>query len=225
MRLLLVEDADRLRRSLLMGLRREGFAVDEAANGTEGLELALARPYDVLVLDIMLPGMDGLEILRRVRAAKQTTPVLMLTARDSVFDRVEGLSTGADDYLVKPFAFAELVARIRALVRRSFSQVDPHIEIENLVVDPQAGAARCDEQEVPLTRREYQLLELLALRKGQIVSRRDIEAALYEGDAIPNSNAIDSAVCRVRGKLEQAGVTAEIKTARGRGYVLSASGA
>lgn len=225
MRLLLVEDADRLRRSLLMGLRREGFAVDEAANGTEGLELALARPYDVLVLDIMLPGMDGLEILRRVRAAKQTTPVLMLTARDSVFDRVEGLSTGADDYLVKPFAFAELVARIRALVRRSFAQVDPHIEIENLVVDPQAGAARCDEQEVPLTRREYQLLELLALRKGQIVSRRDIEAALYEGDAIPNSNAIDSAVCRVRGKLEQAGVTAEIKTARGRGYVLSASGA
>lgn len=225
MRLLLVEDADRLRRSLLMGLRREGFAVDEAANGNEGLELALARPYDVIVLDIMLPGMDGLEILRRVRAAKQTTPVLMLTARDSVFDRVEGLSTGADDYLVKPFAFAELVARIRALVRRSFSQGDPQIEIENLIVDPQAGAARCDDHEVPLTRREYQLLELLALRKGQIVSRRDIEAALYEGDAIPNSNAIDSAVCRVRGKLEQAGVTAEIKTARGRGYVLSASGA
>src|SRR3954451_13167927 len=183
MRVLLVEDSERLQRSLGTGLRKSGFAVDVAGDGTNGLWFARSNDYDVIVLDLMLPGMDGLTVLRELRAAGRDTHVLVLTARDAVEDRVIGLSAGADDYLVKPFAFEELVARIRALARRRHGAKNPVLTVGELKIDTAARTATTSGRAVELSPREYALLEYLALRHGSVVSRTEIESHIYDDRA------------------------------------------
>jgi DNA-binding response OmpR family regulator len=223
MRLLLVEDSPRLQRSVATALRRSGYAVDLAGDGEEALWLAESNRYDLVLLDRMLPKLDGLEVLRRLRAAGRDTHVLLLTARDSVADRVEGLGAGADDYLVKPFALEELLARVQALCRRAYGTKSPVLAVADLEIDTLARTARRAGQPVELTSREYQLLEYLARRAGQVVSRSEIEEHIYDGQVDPMSNVVDSAICVVRKKIAAANDTPLIHTRRGQGYVLGAA--
>jgi DNA-binding response OmpR family regulator len=219
MRVLVVEDSDRLREALRTGLAREGFAVDVAADGELGLRYARDNPYDVLVLDLTLPRMDGMDVLARLREREKRPHVLVLTARDRVEDRVNGLNGGADDYLVKPFAFEELLARIHALVRRRYDESSSVVRVGELAVDTVARCARMGERPVELTAREYALLEYLAVRRGQTVTREEIEDHIYGVHKLPSSNAVDSAVCMLRPKLGPKGKDL-IHTRRGQGYVL-----
>jgi DNA-binding response OmpR family regulator len=219
MRLLLIEDSERLRRSLARGLRKESYAVDVAADGREGLWYASENVYDVIILDLMLPGMDGLTLLRTLRERGNETYVLILSARDMVEDRVQGLSLGADDYLVKPFAFPELCARLNALVRRSYGAKTPQLQVGNLTVDTRAHQVLQGATPLPLTLREYGLIELLARRSGKVVSRQELWDHLYEVDSETASNVIEVMICSLRRKL---GPDADlIKTRRGQGYVLA----
>ena len=219
MRVLIVEDSVALRESLRLGLAREGFAVDVAADGEAGLSYARNNPYDVLVLDLMLPKLDGMGVLAGLRDRDDRPHVLVLTARDRVEDRVHGLNSGADDYLVKPFAFEELLARIHALVRRRYEERSPTVEIGDLRLDVVARSAVYRGAPLELTAREYALLEYLALRRGQTVSREQIEDHIYGVNKLPSSNAVDSAVCILRAKLGADGKDL-IRTRRGQGYVL-----
>ncbi len=222
MRILLVEDSPRLQRNIATALRRSGYAVDPAADGDEGLWLAESHDYDAIVLDIMLPKRDGLDVLRTLRARGRPAHVLLLTARDTVADRVTGLQAGADDYLVKPFALEELLARVQALCRRAYGTKEPRLVIADLEIDPTARAVRRAGQLVELTAREYQLLEYLARRRGEVVSRTDIEAHIYDGLVDPMSNVVDSAVCGLRKKIATTPAAAPlIHTRRGLGYVLA----
>ncbi len=221
MHLLLIEDSERLRRSLTAGLKRAGYAVDCAADGEDGLWKAQANTYDAILLDLMLPGIDGLEILRRLRAGGSTTHILILTARDAVDDRVRGLRAGADDYLPKPFAFAELLARVEALCRRAYGKKDARLAIGDLVLDRSAHTVARAGRVIPLARREFALLEFLALRAGEVVSRAEIEAHLYDENADLMSNAVDSAVCVLRRKIQPPGSAALLHTRRGHGYMLA----
>jgi DNA-binding response OmpR family regulator len=220
MRVLLIEDSERLRTAVQAGLSRSGFAVDAVGDGRTGLSYAANNPYDVVVLDLMLPGLDGLSVLRSLRARANDTHVLILSAKDTVDDRVAGLQAGADDYLVKPFAFAELVERIRALVRRRYDRKNPRIELGALTLDGATGTVRRGEEAVELTPREYALLECLALRAGETVTRIEIEDAIYDEHTLPRGNAVHSAVCRLRAKLEAFEDGPRIETLRGRGYLL-----
>jgi DNA-binding response OmpR family regulator len=222
MRVLVVEDSLRLRESLAQGLREAGLAVDAVADGAQGLIRAQTSEYDVIVLDWMLPQMDGLTVLRRLRDTGVNTHVLMLTAKDEVDDRVLGLASGADDYLVKPFAFAELVARVRTLARRNHGAKSATIRIGPLIIDTTARVARAapDGPSLDLTRREFAILEYLAMRHGKPVTRLELEEHVYDVRSQVFSNAIDSAVCSLRGKLESAGCSQLIQTRRRVGYVL-----
>ncbi|HET6203249.1 MAG TPA: response regulator transcription factor [Planctomycetota bacterium] len=222
MRLLYVEDSLRLQRSVGTGLRRAGHALDVAGDGEEGLWFAASNDYDVVILDLMLPRLDGWTFLRRLREQGRTTHVLVLTARDSVEDRVRGLREGADDYLVKPFAFEELLARVEALARRRHGVKRPRILVGDLEIDLAARTAGRGGRSIPLTRREYALLEHLALRPGEVLSRSDIEAHLYDDRADPMSNVVDAAVCALRRKIDRPGEASLIQTRRGMGYVLAA---
>ena len=221
MRILFVEDSERLARSVQSGLRNLGHAVDVVHDGKRGLSYARLNPYDIVALDIMLPGLDGLTVLRELRREGIETPVLMLTAKDAVEDRVSGLQAGADDYLVKPFAFEELAARIEALGRRVRGSANPRIEIGDLVIDTAALSVTRGGRLLDLSRREHQLLTYLAARAGETVSRIDIEDHLYDEDTLPMSNVVASAVCSLRDKLESAGEPRLIHTRRGLGYVLA----
>jgi DNA-binding response OmpR family regulator len=223
MRLLLIEDYRPLRLSLTKGLHEAGFAVDATGDGKEGLWYALGNEYDVIILDLMLPGMDGLEILKRIRREGRRACVLILTARDTVQDRVSGLDLGADDYLVKPFAFEELLARGRALLRRNYQEKSPCIEIDDLRIDLSTQQVHRNSEEIPLTPREYALLEYLAMRVGQIVSRTDIWEHVYEFNSSASSNVVDVYIGYLRKKIERPDKPALIHTARGRGYVLGAT--
>ena len=178
MRVLVVEDSPRLSRNIATALRRSGYAVDTAADGEEGLWLAESHEYDAMVLDIMLPKRDGLDVLRTLRARGRPIHVLLLTARDTVADRVAGLQTGADDYLVKPFALEELLARVQALCRRAYGTKQPHLAIADLEINTSARTAQRAGRAVELTAREYQLLVYLARRRGEVVSRADIVALI-----------------------------------------------
>ncbi|HKH48742.1 MAG TPA: response regulator transcription factor [Thermoanaerobaculia bacterium] len=219
MRLLLIEDSERLRRSLARGLRKEAYAVDVAADGREGLWYASENVYDVIILDLMLPGIDGLTLLRTLRERGNSTYVLILSARDMVEDRVQGLSLGADDYLVKPFSFPELCARLNALVRRSYGSKTPELCVGNLTVDTRSHQVLQGGQALPFTLREYGLIELLARRSGKVVSRQELWDHLYELDSETASNVIEVMICSLRRKL---GPDADlIKTRRGQGYVLA----
>lgn len=223
MRILVIEDSRRLRQALEAGLRRTGFAVDMAPEGNEGYRLARSGEYDVIVLDLMLPGMEGLEILRRLRAERVDSHVLILTAKDRVDQRVTGLTAGADDYLVKPFAFDELVARLHALTRRRHGIKNPEISIGPLTVNVAARTVSRDGEPVLLTAREYALLEYLAMRRGQVVTRSEIEDRIYDGRVEPASNVVDSAVCNLRKKIDASKTPASeslIQTRRNLGYVL-----
>jgi DNA-binding response OmpR family regulator len=227
MRILLVEDARPLARSIAEGLSEEGFSVDVAHDGEEGLHLASELPYDAIVLDRMLPLVDGLTALRRLRAAGTRTPVLLLTALGEVHDRVAGLDGGADDYLVKPFAFDELVARLRALVRRRHGQARNLVDLGRLTLDLAARTAAVDGRPLDLSAKEFSLLELLALDPGRTFSRSDITARLYDEESDRDSNVIDVFVGRVRRKLDQAGLpgAALVRTLRGAGYRLDPAAA
>jgi DNA-binding response OmpR family regulator len=223
MRVLIVEDRERLRNWLQKGLKEAGFVVDAAADGKEGLWYALGNSYDAIILDLMLPGLDGLSILRQFRAAGREDQVLILTAKDTVPDRVRGLDLGADDYLVKPFAFEELLARVRALVRRGYGKHSPVIEIGDLRIDTAKRQVWRQEQEIELRAMEYKLLEYLARRAGETVSRTEIWEHLYDFGSQTASNVVDVYVASLRRKLDRPGEKSLIQTRRGLGYVLGAS--
>lgn len=220
MRLLLVEDSERLQRSLGTGLRQAGHAVDVSGTGADGLWRAQSTDYDVVVLDIMLPGLDGLSVLRQLREQGRDTHVLLLTARDTVDDRVAGLRCGADDYLVKPFAFDELLARVEALGRRRTGRKSPVLRVGDLEVDVAAQTVRREGQPLALLPREFALLAYLAGRAGEVVSRTEIEAHIYDDRVEPMSNVVDSAVCALRRKIDRPGEPSLIVTRRRVGYVL-----
>lgn len=224
MRILVVEDSPRLQRTLGTALRRSGYAVDVAGDGEEGLWLAESNDYDAIVLDVMLPKRDGFEVLRALRARGRATQVLMLTARDTVPDRVAGLAAGADDYLVKPFALEELLARVQALCRRAYGTKQPRLVVGDLEIDPAARTIRRAGQGIELNAREYQLLEYLARRAGEVVSRTEIEAHIYDGQVDPMSNVVDSAICLLRKKLAVVpDAPPLIHTRLGHGYVLASA--
>jgi DNA-binding response OmpR family regulator len=220
MKVLLIEDSPRLRESLETGLRHAGYALDASADGTEGLWRAQTGDYDVIILDWMLPGLDGLAVLESLRRNQSDARVLMLTAKDAVADRVRGFEAGADDYLVKPFAFDELLARVRALCRRGYRASSSAVEIGDLSIDLAKKTVRRGGRALDLTRREFMLLEYLVLRRGELVSRAEIESHLYDDSIEPMSNVVDSTVHRLRKKIEAEGRPALIRTQRGLGYML-----
>ncbi len=220
MKLLIVEDSPRLRETLGKALSKMGHAVDLAVDGTEGDFMGRTAKYDVVVLDRMLPGKDGIEVLRDWRRDGITTPVILLTALDGVEQRVRGLDCGADDYLTKPFALEELVARIEALSRRVYSQPDPRVCIGPLEIDTASKTVSRDGAAVLLTAREFSLLECLIRRPGQVLSRAQIEESLYSENDSPLSNAVDAAIYSLRRKLSPPGTAPLIHTRRGLGYCL-----
>ena len=220
MRILVIEDSLRLQRALGRGLRNAGFTVDVVGDGHEGHVFATRSLYDAIVLDLMLPLMNGLDVLKRLRAGGSEVHVLVLTARDAVEDRVEALSAGADDYLVKPFAFEELVARLRALTRRAHGRKDPRIVCGDLVLDTVRRSLSRGEEPMLLTKRELALFEFLVLRKNAVVSRMEIEDNLYAENRLPRSNAVESAISTLRKKLAAVKSSCRIHTRHGLGYVL-----
>jgi DNA-binding response OmpR family regulator len=219
-RILLVEDSRRLQEAIGTGLHEMGYAVDISGDGEDGLWRAETGEYDVIVLDIMLPKLDGLTVLGRLREQGKTTHVLILTARDKVEDRVRGLQLGADDYLVKPFNFLELVARIQALARRAHGIKTPRITLGELLIDTSACTVTRAGEPIELTPREYALLEFLTFRRGQVVSRTQIEQHIYDDRVELASNVVDSTICMLRRKVDRPGVTSLIQTRRGLGYIL-----
>lgn len=223
MRCLLIEDYTPLRNSVRERLVEEGYAVDDSATGDEGLWFAKNHAYDVILLDIMLPQVDGLTILRRLRALQDKTPVLVISARDSISQRVEGLDSGADDYLVKPFDLSELVARIRALSRRRYNHESSLLRVADLEVDCVRKTVSRGGEAIDLTRREYSLLEYLAHRAGETVSRSEIWDHVYEDQSGGFSNAVDVYIGYLRKKLNEGGRPELIHTRRGYGYVLDES--
>jgi two-component system copper resistance phosphate regulon response regulator CusR len=223
-RILLIEDYQPLLASLTQGLEEAGFVVDASADGEEGLWFATKNVYDAVILDVMLPSLDGLGVLRRMRAAGSTCQVLMLTARDSIDDRVRGLDLGADDYLVKPFAFAELLARLRALIRRAYGSKETILRIGDLEIDTAARTATRAGEHISLTAREYALLEVLARRSGELVTRSDLWDHCYDFLNESTSNVIDVYIGYLRKKIERPGLARLIHTRRGQGYMLKADG-
>jgi DNA-binding response OmpR family regulator len=221
MKVLIVEDYAPVRDAVVKGLSEAAFAVDSAANGEDGLWYASHANYDVVILDIMLPKVDGLAILRHLRERHSPARVLLLTAKDSIADRVTGLNLGADDYLVKPFAFDELLARVNALVRRRHELTSPVVTIGNLVIDASAQTVSRGGEAIDLTKREYSLLHFLAMRRGAWVSRTEIWENLYRFDSNARSNVVDVYIRYLRRKLERADWPPLIHTRRGFGYCLS----
>jgi DNA-binding response OmpR family regulator len=220
MRILIAEDHPSLARSIADGLREEGYAVDLTHDGDEAYHLAQVNPYDGIVLDVMLPGKDGFAILKLLRAQGNATPVLCLTARDAIGDRVTGLNLGADDYLVKPFAFDELLARVRAMVRRGHGHKSSVLRVADLEVDLARKLARRGGRAIELSAREFALLEYLAHRKGHVVTRTDIWEHLYDQHDEATSNVVDVYIGYLRNKIDKDFPVKLIHTRRGQGYVL-----
>ncbi len=221
MRILLVEDNRRLSLSLKTSLIEEGYAVDAAYDGPEGLDLAAFTPYDVLILDVMLPGMNGLEVCQSLRRQGSKTPILLLTARDAVEDRVQGLDSGADDYMVKPFAMSELLARLRALLRREGSNKSSLLEVGDLVIDPATHFVERAGKDIKLTAREYTLLEYFMRHPNQLITREMVENHLWSYDFESISNVVDVYVRRLRRKIDDPFEDPKLlETVRGAGYRL-----
>lgn len=223
MRVLVVEDSVHLSDAIAKGLRNTGYAVDVAYDGSTGLRQAMSHDYDVIVLDLMLPSVDGLTLLGRIRDAGRQSHVLVLTARDAVDDRVRGLRAGADDYLIKPFAFDELLARVEALVRRRHFAKNPVIELRGLRVDTAARKVTRDGVPIDLPARQYALLEYLLLHLNTVVSRSDIEAHLYDALVEPMSNVVDATVYALRKQIDRIDEPSFIQTRRGMGYIMARS--
>jgi len=221
MRLLLVEDERDAAQMLAKGLREHSYAVDLAEDGPAAVRKVHENTYDLILLDVMLPGKDGFAVCQDLRRLGQTTPVLMLTARDAVEFRISGLDAGADDYLCKPFDFQELLARIRALLRRGPALQNPVLRIADLSIDTHGHTARRGERLIDLTAKEYALLEYLGRHAGRVIGRAEISAHVWDEDYDPFSNLIEVYVQRLRRKLEGAGEAPLIRTRRGEGYVLA----
>jgi two-component system, OmpR family, response regulator len=224
MRVLVVEDEDRLAAGLRAGLEADGFAVDVAPDGTTGLWRAREEPYDAIVLDIMLPGLNGYRLCRTLRDEGVWTPILMLTAKDGEWDEVEALDTGADDYLTKPFSHAVLVARLRALLRRGANERPAVLTAGDLRMDPATRRAWRGEEEIELTARELGLLEFLLRRRGDVVAKREILDHVWDVDFEGDPNIVEVYVRRLRNKLDRPFGRAAIETVRGAGYRLAADG-
>jgi len=220
MKLLLVEDSERLQRSLSTGLRKHGFTVDQAFDGEQALSYTATNQYDVIVLDLMLPRIDGLTVLSKIRSEGNDCHVLILSANDQTEDRVRGLDLGADDYLVKPFAFNELVSRLGALNRRRSGIKNPVIEIEGVKVDSVARQVVFDDQPVALTPHEYQLLEFLARRRGRVFSHDQLIDQLYDAGSYVTRNAVEAHISSLRKRLHLVGAPRLVKTRRGFGYLV-----
>jgi DNA-binding response OmpR family regulator len=222
MRVLVVEDYPPIRNAVTQALREARYAVDEAVDGEAALALARAGTYDALVLDLQLPRLDGLEVLRSLRQAGVNTHVLVLTARDQVSDRVTGLDSGADDYLIKPFVIAELLARVRALVRRSYRRKNPLAVVGHIELDTAKHTLRVAGSAVELTAKEYALLEYLVMRRGEVVTRGDIWEHVYDERSDATSNVVDVYIGYLRKKIERPGLPRLIHTRRGEGYIFEA---
>ena len=221
MKLLIVEDEFKTRSYLKQGLNEAGFVVDHAGDGLDGRHLAMTGDYDLIVLDVMLPGMDGWQVLQSLRQAGRDMPVLLLTARDKVDERVKGLELGADDYLVKPFAFSELLARVRTLLRRGKNPQTPDVlRVADLEIDLRRRRAVRAGKKIDLTAKEFALLELLIRRQGEILPRSLIASQVWDMNFDSDTNVIEVAVRRLRAKIDDGFETKLIRTARGMGYVL-----
>jgi two-component system OmpR family response regulator len=221
MRMLLVEDDKKIASFVMKGLQQAGFAVDHASDGESGLHLALTAPYDAAIIDIMLPKLDGLQLIEELRRQKINTPVLILSAKRSVDDRVRGLQKGGDDYLTKPFAFAELLARVQALIRRAHGSVEPtSLTMGDLSLDLLSRKVLRSGKQLDLQPREFALLEYLMRHAGQVVSKTMIMEHVWDYHFDPETNVVEARVCRLRDKVDRAFDKKLIHTIRGVGYVL-----
>ena len=220
MKILIIEDEKDLVRILKRGLEEHSFTVEVAYDGQEGLYLAETFPYDAIVLDLMLPGIDGFSILKRLRESKKDVPVIVLTARGEVEERVKGLNLGADDYIPKPFNFSELLARLRAVLRRHKGEASSIIEISDLKIDMNSHTVLRGNKEIQLTANEYKILEYLALHKGRVVSRTELLEHIYDINSDPDSNVIDVYINYLRRKIDRGHEKKLIHTVRGAGYML-----
>ncbi len=222
MRILIIEDEQKIAGALKRGLQQENFAVDVCYDGDEGLRFALDEPYDAIVLDRMLPGIDGMDVCRELRQAKVHTPIIMLTAKDKVRDRVEGLNAGADDYLIKPFAFEELLARIRSLLRRPSQSLKPELTCDDLSLNTQTFAVQRGDASITLTSKEFALLEYLLRQQGTIVTKDTIISHVWDYDADILPNTVEVYIGYLRAKIDRAFPKrpALIQTVRGFGYKL-----
>jgi DNA-binding response OmpR family regulator len=223
MQVLVVEDERRMAELLRQGLEEEGHAVVLAGDGREGLAMAESHSFDAIVLDVMLPGLSGFTVARKLRAALNQTPILMLTARDATPDIVQGLNLGADDYLVKPFSFEVLLARLRAVSRRGVIAQPPVLQVADLSLDPAAREVTRGERKVPLTRTEFGLLELMMKRAGRVVTRENLIESVWGFDSEVRSNTLDAFIRLLRDKVDAEGETKLIQTVRGVGYCLRTS--
>lgn len=222
MRVLLAEDDRQLRTAIARGLREASFAVDQAATGTQALQMALEHEYEVIILDILLPGKDGVAICRAIRKKGGQVPILMLTALDSVDQRIEGLDAGADDYLTKPFDFGELLARVRALTRRKGEVLGTQLSVGDLVIDTARHSVRRNRREIALTAKEFSLLLHLARNAGRVVSRAELMSHVWHESKETYSNIIDVYASRLRKKIDEGEKVALFSTLRGTGFLLEA---
>ena len=226
MRLLLVEDDEKIASFVEKGMKSSGFAVDVAPTGTLGLDMALDAPYDTLIVDIMLPEMDGFELIRELRGRGKNTPIIVLSARGRVDDRVKGLEAGADDYLTKPFSFSELLARVQALIRRAGNQTDPvTLSYADLSVDIVTRRVKRGEDLIDLQPLEFSLLEYLLRNRERVVSKTMIMEHVWNYNFDPMTNVVEARICRLRDKIDKGYTDKLIHTVRGAGYVLKTEGA
>ena len=221
MRILLIEDDEKVASLVERGLKEEGFTVDRAHDGQEGLRMSLSKPYDTAIVDIMLPKLDGLSLIEELRRQKVNLPILILSAKRSVDDRVKGLQTGSDDYLTKPFAFSELLARVHALIRRTSAVSEPNsLAVGDLSIDLITRVVKRGDKEIPLQPKEYALLEYLARNAGKVVSRTMIMEHVWDYNFDPMTNVVEARICKLRDKIDKDFNTKLLHTVWGAGYVL-----